>query len=121
MGKVTIERNKKLVVFEIEDEEINVYPFLKNSVQALKYLDYHESLITDDFGMITGELYSERGVQICDKNEVEKNMFSKDEVLKFAQIVISQYKVGNTNIEQIDLLTETLEKFKTLPKLSQKK
>ena len=67
MGKVTIERNKKLVVFEIEDEEIDVYPFLKNSVQALKYLDYHESLITDDFGMITGELYSERGVQICDK------------------------------------------------------
>jgi hypothetical protein len=112
MGKVTIERNNKSVIFEIKDEEIEVYPFLKNSVQALKYLDYHESLITDDFGMITTELYEERGVQICDRNEVEKNMFSKDEVLKFTQTVISQYKVGNTNIENIDLLTETLKKFK---------
>jgi hypothetical protein len=34
------------------------------------------------------------------------------EVLNFTQIVLSQYKFGNTNIEQLDLLKETLQLFK---------
>ena len=100
MGKVTIERNNKSVIFEIKDEEIDVYPFLKNSVQALKYLDYHESLITDDFGMITTELYEERGVQICDRNEVEKNMFSKDDLKLFFEFL--KKNTPNSTISGLD-------------------
>ena len=48
-------------------------------------------------------------------------MYSDEDVLKFTQTIISQYKSGNTNIENIDLLTETLEKFKNSRKLSEKK
>ena len=39
-------------------------------------------------------------------------MYSEDEVLNFTQIILSQYAVGNTNIEQLDLLKETLHIFK---------
>lgn len=42
----------------------------------------------------------------------EKRSFSEEEVLNFTQIILSQYKVGNTNIEQLDLLKETLQQFK---------
>lgn len=47
-----------------------------------------------------------------------ERMYSDEDVLKFTQTIISQYKSGNTNIENIDLLTETLEKFKNSLKLS---
>ena len=50
-----------------------------------------------------------------------ERMYSDEDVLKFTQTIISQYKSGNTNIENIDLLTETLEKFKNSRKLSEKK
>ena len=39
-------------------------------------------------------------------------MYSEEEVLNFTQIILSQYIVGNTNIEQLDLLKETLHIFK---------
>jgi hypothetical protein len=42
----------------------------------------------------------------------EERMFSKEEVLNFTQTILMQYKFGNTNIEQMDLLKETLEQFK---------
>jgi F0F1-type ATP synthase gamma subunit len=46
--------------------------------------------------------------------EIEKQQqgYSKEEVLNFTQTIIQQYKLGNTNIEQLDLLKETLEQFK---------
>jgi hypothetical protein len=46
--------------------------------------------------------------------EMEKQQqgYSKEEVLNFTQTIIQQYKLGNTNIEQLDLLKETLEQFK---------
>lgn len=42
----------------------------------------------------------------------QKRSYSKEEVLEFTQTMIMQYKFGNTNIEQMDLLKETLQLFK---------
>jgi hypothetical protein len=44
--------------------------------------------------------------------EQDKKMYSEEEVLEFTQTMIMQYKFGNTNIEQMDLLKETLQLFK---------
>ncbi len=41
-----------------------------------------------------------------------ERMYSEEEVLEFTQKMIQQYKFGNTNIEQMDLLKESLEQFK---------
>jgi hypothetical protein len=46
------------------------------------------------------------------QQEQDKNKYSEEEVLEFTQTIIQQYKLGNTNIEQLDLLKETLEQFK---------
>jgi hypothetical protein len=42
----------------------------------------------------------------------QERRYSKEEVLNFTQTILMQYKFGNTNIEQMDLLKETLEQFK---------
>jgi hypothetical protein len=42
----------------------------------------------------------------------QDKMYSDEEVLNFTQTMIMQYKFGNTNIEQMDLLKETLQQFK---------
>ena len=42
----------------------------------------------------------------------QERMYSEEEVLNFTQTMIMQYKFGNTNIEQLDLLKETLQQFK---------
>jgi hypothetical protein len=42
----------------------------------------------------------------------QDKMYSDEEVLNFTQTMIMQYKFGNTNIEQMDLLKETLQLFK---------
>jgi thiol-disulfide isomerase/thioredoxin len=42
----------------------------------------------------------------------QERMYSEEEVLNFTQTILMQYKFGNTNIEQMDLLKETLEQFK---------
>jgi hypothetical protein len=39
-------------------------------------------------------------------------MYSEEEVLNFTQTMLMQYKFGNTNIEQMDLLKETFQLFK---------
>jgi len=44
--------------------------------------------------------------------EKEQQGYSEEEVLNFTQTIIQQYKSGNTNIEQLDLLKETLQLFK---------
>ena len=56
------------------------------------------------------EIGFEKGVKW--NEEQNKNRYSEEEVLNFTQIILSQYKVGNTNIEQLDLLKETLQQFK---------
>ena len=67
---------------------------------------------------------AERFADMCNGNLVSKysfitgakwqagRMYSEDEVLNFTQIILSQYAVGNTNIDQLDLLKETLHIFK---------
>lgn len=42
----------------------------------------------------------------------KERMYSEEEVLNFTQTMIQQYKFGNTNIEQLGLLKETLQIFK---------
>ena len=42
----------------------------------------------------------------------QERMYNEEEVLNFTQTIIQQYKLGNTNIEQLDLLKETLQQFK---------
>ena len=44
--------------------------------------------------------------------ENQQRGYSDEEVLNFTQTIIQQYKLGNTNIEQLDLLKETLQQFK---------
>ena len=44
--------------------------------------------------------------------EKEQQGYSEEEVMNFTQTIIQQYKFGNTNIEQLDLLKETLQLFK---------
>ena len=44
--------------------------------------------------------------------EEQQPSYSEAEVLEFTQTMIMQYKSGNTNIEQMDLLKETLQQFK---------
>lgn len=41
-----------------------------------------------------------------------KNFYTEEEVLNFTQTMLMQYKFGNTNIEQMDLLRETFQLFK---------
>jgi len=50
--------------------------------------------------------------QVWNECEQNKNKYSEKEVLKFTQTILMQYKFGNTNIEQLDLLKETLQQFK---------
>ena len=60
-------------------------------------------------------MYSEKQMDDAyDKGfkDAKERMYSEEEVLDFTQKVIQQYKFGNTNIEQLDLLKETLQLFK---------
>jgi len=51
-------------------------------------------------------------IQQAKEMEKQQKGYSEEEVLNFTQTMIMQYKFGNTNIEQLDLLKETLQKFK---------
>lgn len=68
---------------------------------AVNYANYNEQIQT---------LYKEFEQAL--EMEKQERMYSEEDVLNFAQIIISQYKFGNTNIEQIDLLKETLNAFR---------
>jgi len=46
------------------------------------------------------------------QQEQDKSKYSEEEVLKFTQTILMQYKFGNTDIEQMDLLKETFQLFK---------
>ena len=50
-------------------------------------------------------------LMLLSKQQQERS-YSEEEVLNFTQTTIIQYKFGNTNIEQMDLLKETLQQFK---------
>jgi hypothetical protein len=54
-------------------------------------------------------------LEIKQAKEIENKEkgYTEEEVLEFTQTMIMQYKFGNTNIEQMDLLKENLQQFKT--------
>jgi len=51
-------------------------------------------------------------LELVKELEKEQQGYSEEEVMNFTQTIIQQYKFGNTNIEQLDLLKETLQLFK---------
>jgi hypothetical protein len=73
---------------------------------AVEWLE--EKLIDAGLQFTKGE-----ALEIEQAKEIEKQQgYSEEEVLNFTQTMIMQYKFGNTNIEQMDLLKETLQLFK---------
>ena len=69
--------------------------------------------IFNGFGDITKPSAIKRALELVKwQQEQDNNKFSEEEVLEFTQTIIQQYKFGNTNIEQLDLLKETLQLFK---------
>ena len=74
---------------------------------AVEWLE--EKLIDAGLQFTKGE-----ALEIEQAKEMEKQQqgYSEEEVLNFTQTMIMQYKFGNTNIEQMDLLKETLQQFK---------
>jgi hypothetical protein len=56
----------------------------------------------------------DRNIHFSQAKQMEKQQqgYSEEEVLNFTQTMLMQYKFGNTNIEQMDLLKESLEQFK---------
>jgi hypothetical protein len=59
------------------------------------------------------ELYELRKQCFLDGYKLaQKRSYSEEEVLNFTQTILMQYKFGNKNIEQMDLLKETLKEFK---------
>lgn len=45
------------------------------------------------------------------ENLNENIFYQEEDLIKFSQIILSQYKIGNTNIEQLDIMKETLKAF----------
>ena len=69
-------------------------------------------IIIGEYCMCTS-VCNEHENKTCKQFEKRKKMYSEEEVLEFTQTMIQQYKFGNTNIEQLDLLKESLEQFKS--------
>lgn len=67
--------------------------------------------IDREFKQETFDVYSIVGIVKRKEQNSDKN-YSEEEVLKFTQTILMQYKFGNTDIEQMDLLKETLQLFK---------
>jgi len=53
-----------------------------------------------------------RSIFIAGAKWQQERSYSEEEVLNFTQTMLMQYKFGNTNIEQMDLLRETFQLFK---------
>jgi hypothetical protein len=68
-----------------------------------------KDLIPNDIG---SQLKFKNKIEQAKEMENEQKGYSEEEVLNFTQTMIMQYKFGNTNIEQMDLLKETLQLFK---------
>jgi hypothetical protein len=72
----------------------------KETVEEAAERHYINCIPSDRHSFITGAKWQ------------AERMYSEEEVLNFTQIILSQYIIGNTNIEQLDLLKETLHIFK---------
>jgi len=72
--------------------------FLVEKMENLYYVNFEKSFLEE--------------IEQAKEIEKEQQGYSEEEVLNFTQTIIQQYKSGNTNIEQLDLLKETLQLFK---------
>jgi len=92
-------------VFEHEHEGLSS-PQIKGEV--VKDLEYWKNNAEEDYLQVPISV-----LKYISKLEIAlEEKYSQEEVLKFSGIVLSQYKGGNTNIEQTNLLKETLQLFK---------
>ena len=76
---------------------------------AERYAEIYRCPATNDNEYCRHDIIS--AINFGIKLQQEKS-YSEEEVLNFTQTMLMQYKFGNTNIEQMDLLRETFQLFK---------
>lgn len=111
---------KELTETEIHENRSSKYEFLEFSKEETIEEAAEKFYPPYPDGFVTSEIYALREGFVKGFNAKQERSYSEEDVLKFTQTIISQYKSGNTNIENIDLLTETPDKFKNSRKLSRK-
>ena len=114
-GEISKEEILELRQEAIDDEEYEVAISIKKVLDAISLeerVEYIAFLHKQNLnGRETEDELFEAGI-LAGIEETEEEMYSEEEVLNFTQTIIQQYKFGNTNIEQSDLLKETLQQFK---------
>ena len=114
-GEISKEEILELRQEAIDDEEYEVAVSIKKVLDTISLeerVEYIAFLHKQNLnGRETEDELFEAGI-LAGIEEAEEEMYSEEEVLNFTQTIIQQYKFGNTNIEQLDLLKETLQKFK---------
>ena len=114
-GEISKEEILELRQEAIDDEEYEVAVSIKKVLDTISLeerVEYIAFLHKQNLnGRETEDELFEAGI-LAGIEETKEIMYSEEEVLNFTQTIIQQYKFGNTNIEQLDLLKETLQKFK---------
>lgn len=95
----------KTIIKEMEDKRDALF---KESSDCF-YRNPHRSDRYDDMGKLLDEFVLPKLKSLSPSSGMK---WTDELVFKFAQIILSQYKCGNTNIVQPTLLKETLEVFK---------
>ena len=86
---------------------ITAVEFLWNKLEEIRVDLITKSISNEESAKQRAEAFEQ-----AKEMEKQQQGYSEEEVLNFTQTIIQQYKLGNTNIEQLDLLKETLELFK---------
>lgn len=98
------EQKQHLINMMQDDEELGLYEETLEEAAIKNYKELYEGEpLTQDVpidAFIKGAKWQ------------QERMYSEKEVLKFTQTILMQYKFGNTDIEQMDLLRETFQLFK---------
>ena len=79
----------------------------QETLEEVKDLAYYKANAEEDYLAVPISV-----LRYISQLEQQEKSYSDEEVLNFTQTIIQQYKFGNTNIEQLDLLKETLKQFK---------
>jgi hypothetical protein len=95
-----------------ENSALKHFLFPKELFFKMCKCSQNDYLLEEEFGLDNTTKYREILGFIQGAKWQAERMYSEEEVLNFTQTILMQYKFGNTNIEQIDLLKETLEQFK---------
>jgi hypothetical protein len=114
-GEISKEEILELRQEAIDDEEYEVAVSIKKVLDTINLeerVDWIALIHKQNLnGRETEDELFEAGI-LAGIEETKEIMYSEEEVLNFTQTMIMQYKFGNTNIEQMDLLKETLQLFK---------